>query len=52
MKMFNSEELYDPLLYNNWNFSTADEWDSLTDNSFYYSNKSVVLFATARWFIG
>jgi len=50
--LFLSRNARDLTLYNNWNFTRTYEWDSLTNESFWYSNETVMLFETEKFRIG
>ena len=39
-------------MYNNWNFTRTYEWDSLTNDSFWYSPDTIMLFETEKFNIG
>jgi hypothetical protein len=39
-------------MYNNWNFTSTYLWDSLTDDSFWYSDKTSLLYGTNLFVIG
>jgi len=50
--LFHSSEASDLSLYNGWNFTDASLWDSLTADSFWYSDASTLLFSTDSYMIG
>jgi len=39
-------------MYNNWNFTTASQWDSVETKSFYYANKTRKMWETDIYTIG
>jgi hypothetical protein len=42
--LFHSREAKDTTLYNNWNFTSSKNWDSLNGESFWYSENTIMLF--------
>ena len=50
--LFHSREAKNLTLYNGWNFTRTYEWDSLTDESFWYSPNTIMLFETEKFRIG
>ena len=50
--LFHSREAKNLTLYNGWNFTRTYEWDSLTNDSFWYSSNTISLFETEKFLIG
>jgi hypothetical protein len=50
--LFQSRNAKNLTLYNNWNFTRTYEWDSLTNDSFWYSHETMMLFETEKFRIG
>ena len=50
--LFQSRNAKNLTLYNSWNFTRTFEWDSLTDQSFWYSDQTMMLFETEKFRIG
>jgi len=49
---FHNPDLRNHQLYNNWNFTSNYFWDSLTNDSFWYSPKTSLLYSTNVFEIG
>ena len=50
--LFQSRNAKNLTLYNDWNFTRTYEWDSLTNDSFWYSDQTMMLFETEKFRIG
>lgn len=50
--LLHSREAKNLTLYNGWNFTRTYEWDSLTDESFWYSPNTIMIFETEKIRIG
>ena len=50
--LFQARQSRNLSMYNNWNFTRTYEWDSLTNDSFWYSPDTVMLFETEKFKIG
>lgn len=50
--LFEARQARQTELYNNWNFTSTKFWDSLTDDSFWYADDTVMLFTTETYKIG